>query len=209
VQDRACWTRLVILRAAAETFGARGYAATSLQDIASYMGASKGALYFHFASKKEIALAVIEEYYDQFLELIHRLRQRHTRAIWLLFELTQETVDITNKCVVMRAAIRLVQENNLVGATVPRPFSEWIDVIDELLKEMRAQGDLLPDVDTESAAWFIASSFAGYRQLSGVPGQGGDGSRQINAMWRYLLPGLVNSECISEMEGVLTNSDGR
>jgi AcrR family transcriptional regulator len=207
MQKRASRTRLIILHAAAETFGTRGYAATSLQNIASHMGVSKGTLYFHFPSKKEIALAVIREYHDQLPEILSQLRQQHSRAIRLLLELSQEIADMADKSVMMRAAIRLIHEHDLIGSTAPQPFSGWINIIDGLLKETRAQGDLLPDVEIESAARVIVASFAGYQQLTELRERSRDARKCVYTMWRYLLPGLVNSGCIAELQTLFTNGD--
>jgi AcrR family transcriptional regulator len=48
------------LDAARELFGANGYAATSLDDVAREAGLSKGAIYHHFAGKPELFRAVFE-----------------------------------------------------------------------------------------------------------------------------------------------------
>jgi AcrR family transcriptional regulator len=52
--------RRAILDAAAGLFSERGYAATSLRDIAERAGMKAGSLYYHFSSKDEIVAEVIE-----------------------------------------------------------------------------------------------------------------------------------------------------
>src|SRR4051812_26335282 len=54
-------SRGAILRGAAEAFDRAGYSGTSLSDVVAQAGVTKGALYFHFTSKEEIARAVIAE----------------------------------------------------------------------------------------------------------------------------------------------------
>jgi AcrR family transcriptional regulator len=49
-----------ILRAAMKLFSERGYAATSIRDIAKESGYTNPALYKHFASKEELALHLFE-----------------------------------------------------------------------------------------------------------------------------------------------------
>ena len=53
-------TRRRILAAALELFSTRGYAGTSMRDIAETMGMTKAALYYHFESKEQILEAVTE-----------------------------------------------------------------------------------------------------------------------------------------------------
>ena len=50
-----------ILDAAAEAFMVRGFANTTIDDIADELGATKGLIYYHFRSKFDIFLAVYED----------------------------------------------------------------------------------------------------------------------------------------------------
>ena len=50
-------TRLQIIEHAAVLFNQKGFAGTSMEDIMNATGLSKGALYGHFKSKDEIAVA--------------------------------------------------------------------------------------------------------------------------------------------------------
>jgi AcrR family transcriptional regulator len=57
-------TRRQILDAAAKLLRRNGYASTSLRDIASATGMKAGSLYYHFASKEELAEIVMTEGID-------------------------------------------------------------------------------------------------------------------------------------------------
>lgn len=61
VQTKSELTRVRILRAAARTFRQHGYTAASLRDIADQAELKAGSLYYHFASKEELAEAVMDE----------------------------------------------------------------------------------------------------------------------------------------------------
>jgi AcrR family transcriptional regulator len=54
-------TRLALVSAARELFGERGYAATSLDDVAAQAGVTKGALYHHFGGKADLFQEVYEQ----------------------------------------------------------------------------------------------------------------------------------------------------
>ncbi|WP_347879795.1 helix-turn-helix domain-containing protein [Streptomyces sp. Tu 2975] len=60
-QERAVRTRRAILVAAAEVFDEVGYEAATISEILKRSGLTKGALYFHFASKEELAQGVLAE----------------------------------------------------------------------------------------------------------------------------------------------------
>jgi AcrR family transcriptional regulator len=55
---QAAETRETILRVAGELFAERGYQATSIADIASAAGATKGAVFHHFKSKDELFVEI-------------------------------------------------------------------------------------------------------------------------------------------------------
>ncbi len=57
--------RRALLDAAARAFARRGYAATSLDDVATEAGVSRVLIYRHFESKTELYQAVLEEVSEQ------------------------------------------------------------------------------------------------------------------------------------------------
>lgn len=58
---RTARTRRALLGAARTLFAEKGFAATNREEIAERAGVTRGALYHHFASKTEVAAAVVEE----------------------------------------------------------------------------------------------------------------------------------------------------
>lgn len=57
-------TRLRIVQAAADVFRARGFDATTLDDVLAAAGAGKGQFYRSFANKEQLAAAVLDHYAD-------------------------------------------------------------------------------------------------------------------------------------------------
>ena len=53
-------TRERILEVARELFTDNGYEGTSLREIADRLGFTKAALYYHFQSKEQLLLALLE-----------------------------------------------------------------------------------------------------------------------------------------------------
>jgi len=62
-KEDAALTRENLLDAALASFHARGYMATTLDDIAHRAGITRGAIAWHFGSKAELLNAVIRERY--------------------------------------------------------------------------------------------------------------------------------------------------
>jgi AcrR family transcriptional regulator len=86
-QLRAQRTRSDLLAAARRVFAERGYDGASVDDVAERAGCSKGAYYFHFASKEEALVALLD---DWATERTARLREAPREAL-LETLLVQET----------------------------------------------------------------------------------------------------------------------
>jgi TetR/AcrR family transcriptional repressor of nem operon len=65
VSSKSGRTRSFIIESTAEVFNKKGYAGTSLSDITSATGLSKGAIYSNFKNKEEAALAVFDFNYSR------------------------------------------------------------------------------------------------------------------------------------------------
>ncbi len=58
--------RIEILEAALKVFVKKGYSDARMDDIVQEIGLSKGALYHHFQGKRDLFIALIEHWMDQF-----------------------------------------------------------------------------------------------------------------------------------------------
>ena len=58
-----------ILEAARGLFIAQGYRGLSMREIASVLGVSKPALYYHFKDKEELFLAILTAYLEELGEV--------------------------------------------------------------------------------------------------------------------------------------------
>lgn len=67
---RKATTREQILQAALTCFSGKGYHRTTMDDIVKESGLSKGALYWHFKSKQELFIALIDWFMAEFSEEI-------------------------------------------------------------------------------------------------------------------------------------------
>ncbi|AMO62548.1 TetR family transcriptional regulator [Mycolicibacterium phlei] len=72
-------TRTLLLDAAENVFGEKGFTAATLDDIAYAAGYTKGAIYKHFATKEDLFLAVSDRYwrryFDNFAEVMSAASQ--------------------------------------------------------------------------------------------------------------------------------------
>jgi len=76
--EQVAQTRQALIDAARTRFGAAGYAATSIDDIARDARVTIGALYHHFRTKAALFEAVFEQAHAQMLEAVEALALRAT-----------------------------------------------------------------------------------------------------------------------------------
>jgi AcrR family transcriptional regulator len=62
--------RAEVLDAAARVFHAKGYEATSIQDIADEVGILKGSLYYYISSKEDVLFEMLQEVHTAALETV-------------------------------------------------------------------------------------------------------------------------------------------
>lgn len=60
-KEEAAVTRATVLKAALSVFSVKGYAATTLDDVASAAKVTRGAIYWHFKGKADLYNTLVEE----------------------------------------------------------------------------------------------------------------------------------------------------
>ncbi|MCZ1012406.1 ScbR family autoregulator-binding transcription factor [Streptomyces lydicus] len=190
VQIRAKTTRRSLLEAAATLFDERGYAGTSISDISAHSGRTSGAIYFHYASKEKLALAIVEEHFATWPHLISRHRQPGLPALDKLVGLSFEVARAFRDDIVVRAGARLWSERKAIDTPLPAPFLGWIGAVTQLLEEAAGNGELAADVPPAATAHGIVCAFFGLHTVSDAL----DGRRHIEEhlddLWQLLLRGL-------------------
>ncbi|WP_037915055.1 ScbR family autoregulator-binding transcription factor [Actinacidiphila yeochonensis] len=190
MQERAEATRRFLVEAAAELFEERGYAGTSISDISARSGRTSGAIYFHFANKERLALAVVEATLGTWPEMIAGVRAARGSALEKLVALSFSVARAFRDDVVVRAGSRLWMERKAIDAPVPGPFGAWTDTVAELLREAAAEGELAADVAPEAAALTVVYAFFGLHTISDALDGRALIEKRLRDMWLLLLRAL-------------------
>lgn len=193
-QDRAERTRNAILDAAAAVFDERGFAGASLSDILAKAGVTKGALYFHFSSKEELARAIMEEQLAVELPFV----DYSNPGMQMLIDMSHAFGHNLTTNVRVRASNRLVTEANF-AAPVPQVYQRWISTVHEVLDAAQARGDLRKEWDTGRVAVWLGGAFLGIQTQSEVLTGRADIHERITDLWEISLPGLVPPRRLSRL----------
>ncbi len=78
-----------ILMAARTCFLEKGYFATKMDAIAQESGLSKGGIYFHFDSKREIFRALVQHEYDTTMGIIDGVLSSNNNIGWMMVQLAE------------------------------------------------------------------------------------------------------------------------
>jgi len=165
-QDRAQQTRALVLRCAGELFSEKGFHGTSVQDVATRAGMTKGAVYFHFPSKDILALAVVEEHYTRWPAILESVRKLGLSPFDTAVALLDRTAEAFATDPIVQAGTRLQLESILIKHPLPTPYVGWINLLSALLREAAEVGQLKVGVAPDAAARTIVAAFFGMQHIS-------------------------------------------
>lgn len=145
--------RASIIERTAALFADRGYAATSIGDIATACECSKSRLYHYFDSKEAILAEMLSEHVDVLLEGCHRVLQENADPIVRFRVLVEFFLEVyagsANKHIVMLTCIRFLPEET--QREVIRKQRELVAFIRDIIGRLRPEAgkqDALIHVDT-------------------------------------------------------------
>ncbi len=189
VQQRAIERRTSILDAAALVFARRGYAGASFADLIKESGLTKGAFYFHFASKEALALAVLRYKQEQWAGRVMAATMRHEKAIDQARAMVGALVDLHEQDPSVKAVRRLCTEMaedlSLVPQLAPQ-FTSWIDMTASVMQNAQIQGEFREDVDPRAAAELAVGAFVGLEIMSEIISGGADLRERIDRYFDVL-----------------------
>ncbi len=166
MQVRAARTRQALILAAAELIDERGMKGTGLLDISRAAGVSKGALYFHFASKDELVAAVRQEARRSVLSLADECLDGRSSTLAGAARFTSAMSRHMREDPVLRAGLRLESEGAAGEHTGGGSLREgWLAVLRERLAADAGAGKLCGGADAGDIANLVAAVTVGLEAL--------------------------------------------
>ncbi|MFE6848219.1 ScbR family autoregulator-binding transcription factor [Streptomyces sp. NPDC057686] len=199
-QERAIRTRGAILLAAAKVFQERGYQTATISEILSTAGVTKGALYFHFQSKEELAQGVLTAQHQNLV-----IPDRTTKLQEIVDMVALHTYRLQTNPMV-RASVRLAMDQRATDLDRSGPWQDWVDGVRVKLELAQAQGELLPQVQAAETADVIVGAYAGIQSMSQAISDYDDLVVRVSALLRHLLPSIAQPSVLPSLD--LTESRG-
>jgi TetR/AcrR family transcriptional regulator, transcriptional repressor for nem operon len=178
---RDCGNRERILEAAARLFHERGFQPTSLDDIVVASGVCRSNLYYHFASKEALGLAVLDRlavrFDAQMIEgtLRDGRRPARLRLEQFLAAITDGLeVDACHRgCPFGNLAAELAGDHPKFRERLSGLFRRWEAAVVSCLRDGVRGGEFRSDLDVDRVATTLVSQFEGAVLLSKAYGHVG------------------------------------
>ncbi len=201
-QERARITRNNIVESAARSFHLHGFSKTSLSDIIDEAGVTKGALYFHFESKEDVAGAVLESQLERVTQEFTELRASSRPPLEMLIRLCVHPMRDGSGST--PSDFRLATEIASLQPGLTLPFyAEWLRMISTIVGFASDAGDLRNGIDPDTLARLILSTATGARVVSDVLSTGEPAGRDDQDLWRLLFLQTVAEDRLGSIEGLL------
>jgi AcrR family transcriptional regulator len=198
LQERARATKTAIVEGAAAVFEEIGYGNASLSSVAERAGVTKGALYFHFKSKEDLALAVIQAQHALATQEGERIARLGRSALSTMIMTCASFGRLLVQEPIVRAGIRLTLEASAFGHSVTEPYEDWIRTMELLTRQGQSEGEIDEALDATAFARYLVASYTGVQMVSGVLTHRADVLERIADMWSILLPAMVPETKLAE-----------
>jgi AcrR family transcriptional regulator len=198
--DRAFQTREKIVESAARVFVERGYVGAGMAEIIAGTGMTRGAVYFHFGSKAELAKALIDRQHATWGPLQNSVAEHGLQGLDAIKYLIDRIGQQMHDDPVARAAVKLSREADLIGIDIDSPFTDWTDIFGYNLRQAQLLGQMRSDLDPVTYAGVLVGMFLGVEDFSRSPANVRLSTRperilnrthySLDAMWEIALRGL-------------------
>ncbi|AOW95172.1 TetR family transcriptional regulator [Rhodococcus sp. WMMA185] len=172
-------------------FEKSGFEGARLGNIVEVAGITKGALYFHFRSKEDLARFIIGEQHSISIAAVEAIGRERAPAIEQIVMLCHEMVRQIVHDPVVRAGIRITLELSAGDEGPADPYLEWIDACELLARRAIEEDDLRRDIDPARLARFVIGAFTGLNTVSQVLTKHTDLAERVDDMWEFVLPGIM------------------
>lgn len=188
-------TRQFIIDTAAQLFTSKGFYGTSMSELASATGLTKGAFYHHFDTKEALFFAVVESVREKWQNAVGREVLQTPQALDQLAVLLSSHARLLRQeptlCLVI-TGLTVEMEDTDPGftAALHGVYTMLIAFVEKIIQDGQASGQVRQDVDAHLVALNIVGLLRGV-SCFGVLGELGlDCETVIQAVKPVLLDGL-------------------
>ncbi|MEE1941975.1 ScbR family autoregulator-binding transcription factor [Streptomyces sp. TRM 70361] len=191
-QERSERTMERLVAAAAQEFAAQGFMGTSLADVSASAGVTKGALFFHFPTKDQLADAVLSGGQDVLETTLEELRGQESCFLQTVIDATHVLNRLLRDDPFIKASVRITRER---AQDRPAPldfYPLWLGRLWQLLDSARRHGELGPSVTDSAARNLITAVVSGAETLTWMRVSREETEQWLSHLWELTLPLLCS-----------------
>jgi len=165
-------TRLNILQKAFELIYAKGYQTTSVDEIIATTQVTKGAFYYHFKTKDEMGLAIINEHLKpNFKNTFVEPMQSAVDPLDGIYELMEnllmknEILKVEYGCPASNFTQEMAPWHVEFTKSLNELSLQWKNTMIESIEKGKKAGIIQPEANAEGIAVFVMSGYWGVRNL--------------------------------------------
>lgn len=161
----------------------RGFTGTSIDEILAATGITKGAFFYHFKSKAELARALVERYaardyelFEQFSKRADELSEDPLQSMLIFLKLFEEFIEALNEppagCVFASYVYESQQFDEEIKEFIAKSFKKWGAIyeqrIEQIMKKYPPKIEVNPTEISETIMCIIEGGFILSRALQDV-----------------------------------------
>jgi TetR/AcrR family transcriptional repressor of nem operon len=188
-------TRLSILQKSFELIYEKGYQTTSIDDILATTQVTKGAFYYHFKTKDEMGLAIINELLKpSFTNAFMKPLQAANDPVNVIYEMMysilmkNEIMKVAYGCPASNFTQEMAPWHNDFTRALNELSEEWKNAIVQCIKNGKKAGSIRTDVKPDQVAVFIMSGYWGIRNVGKL-----NNSKSVYLIWLKQLKDYLHS----------------
>ena len=166
-------TRERLLQAGFREVYRSGFQSASIDTILAATNVTKGALYYHFASKEDLGHAIVEEVIanftrDRWLLPLERSKDKDPidALIGIVRAIPTRPEDIKGGCALVNLAQEMSQLDEQFRKRLQTIFHTWQEGIATALRRGQSQGTVRRNLVPEETAGFLIAMVEGYEVLA-------------------------------------------
>ena len=165
-------TRLNILQKAFELIYSKGYQTTSVDEIIATTQVTKGAFYYHFKTKDEMGLAIINElmipnfkntFIEPFQSVVNPIDTIYNLMYYLLIE--NENLKVEYGCPASNFTQEMAPWNIDFTKALNELSLQWENAMIDAIEKGKESGTIKSNVNSKEVAVFVLSGYWGIRNL--------------------------------------------
>jgi TetR/AcrR family transcriptional repressor of nem operon len=168
-------TRQQILDIAKDIILGKGFAAVGLNEILSAAGVPKGSFYHYFKSKEQFGDALLENYFEDYLQMLERLLKddgsSNSSRLLKFFQTwldTQSSDATTDKCLIVKLSAEVTDLSEAMRITLKKGTDRVIARLTNSLEEGIRKGEFPDNLDANSVMAEIYYMWVGATLLTKV-----------------------------------------